>query len=105
VWGKVLYAEAIYTEKTSGKTDQEGHLLHYLLLTDENKLDINSEIIANGLARVEKRWDSNTDDDVLYKSLLGAQERARADRLNLWQYGDYPDSDEDREERNLRKKK
>jgi len=38
----------------------------------------------------------------MYKDFLKAQDFARSERINIWQYGDYPDSEEEREvERSL----
>jgi len=104
VSGRTLYAQEAYKEKLPSK-GKELQFLYHLLLTDEEKNNINKDLIAQGYARVEKfrrGADKRYDDEGLYSSFVEAEEYARTGRLNIWQYGDYPDSDEDREvERSL----
>jgi len=99
VWGKTLYAQEVYKERIPSKDQKEPQYLYHLTLLDEDKTDINIEMISRGYARVERKKER---DDPMYKDFLKAQDFARSERINIWQYGDYPDSEEEREvERSL----
>lgn len=52
--------------------------------------------MQEGLAKLEtrKRWTSREKKAAL-KSLKEFQEKAKKERLNIWQYGDVPSDDED----------
>jgi len=85
VWGKQLTAQIVYQSKDG---------VNHLLVRDENRNLINAELLENGLALLQKKK-KNEPNDNDYKVMLAAQETARGARLNMWQYGEAPDSEED----------
>jgi staphylococcal nuclease domain-containing protein 1 len=98
MWEKVLSAEQVYTEKAPGlkNTDwKDPQLIYHLIVTNnEEKINLNNTMIAQGHAKVQNLV---ADQDPFYTALEEIQEEARNKRLGIWQYGDYPDSDEEQE--------
>uniref|UniRef100_A0A6B2KX68 Uncharacterized protein n=1 Tax=Arcella intermedia TaxID=1963864 RepID=A0A6B2KX68_9EUKA len=82
VWDKTLNAQEVLKE-----TD-----FYHLILKDD-KVNVNIEMVASGLAKAEK----TNDDDAFIKQLNEAQDDAYNNRRGMWQYGYYPDSDEERD--------
>jgi staphylococcal nuclease domain-containing protein 1 len=98
MWEKELTAEQVFTEKAPGlkNTDwKDPQLIYHLIVTNnEDKLDLNKTMISQGHAKVQSLV---SDQDPYYTSLEEIQEEASRKRLGIWQYGDYPDSDEEQE--------
>jgi len=61
------------------------------LSNPETKQDIASTLIASGVVLVEKRREKRL--NKLMNEYLAAQEKARKNRVNLWQYGDFTEDD------------
>lgn len=88
VWGKTLVASIQGYE--AGKAQ--------LSLGDpEARMPINAALVTAGLARVERRRRQNK----YYEELQKEEAKAKVQRTMMWQYGDAPDSDDERQERNL----
>eukprot|EP01125_Pyxidicula_operculata_P008511 TRINITY_DN2851_c0_g1_i1.p1 TRINITY_DN2851_c0_g1~~TRINITY_DN2851_c0_g1_i1.p1 ORF type:complete len:1009 (+),score=324.55 TRINITY_DN2851_c0_g1_i1:75-3101(+) len=84
VWGKRLIAS------------QQGR--DGLILSDpEVKMPISAYMVTSGLARVQRKPRANK----FFEELQKEEEKAKKARLNIWQYGDAGDSDDEREERAL----
>jgi len=49
-------------------------------------------LVQNGFGRVQKKQYKNK----LYERLRKDEEKAKTSRLNLWEYGDIPDSDDEK---------
>jgi len=82
VWGKTLDA-TLYTDY-SGNTS--------LVIGDpQASITINGALVAEGLARTEKRRTGNQ----FFQALRQEEEKARRDHLNMWHWGDIPDSDDE----------
>jgi staphylococcal nuclease domain-containing protein 1 len=96
VWNKKLLATLVGQE---GRGHDE--ISHLLLGDPDTEQLINHIFVSEGLARVEKRRVDK--DNTVWKELQKEESQARHSRLNIWQYGDFPDSDEERLERNLLK--
>jgi len=58
----------------------------------ETAITINGALVSAGLARVERRRNGNQ----YFMALKQEEEKARKDHMNIWQYGDLPDSDDER---------
>jgi len=100
VWGKELHAQEVKKERIPSK-DKEPQYIHYLILFDDDKNNVNMEMISRGYARVT-RDKKIRDVEVTYNQYQEAEETAKKERFNIWQYGDYPDSEEERDvERSL----
>jgi staphylococcal nuclease domain-containing protein 1 len=97
LWDKVLYAEVAYTEKAGNAKDWKDPPLFYHLIVYEEKNDINQTLISLGHARVEK-VPHELAQDPYYQGLEELQEEAFSKRLAMWQYGYYPDSDEEQDD-------
>jgi len=83
VWGKTLTATSYKDYVTGGVT---------LVVGDPaTSITINGALVAAGLARTERRRAGNQ----FFQALKLEEEKARKDHLNMWQYGDIPDSDEE----------
>jgi len=85
VWGKTLVASI---------EQRDGERL-YLSLGDprpESEMVVNTEMVAAGLASVEKR--PRGYNQAMIAKLRSEQEKAKKERLNLWQYGDFEDDDD-----------
>jgi len=99
VSGRTLFALEAYKERLPSKDRKESKYLYHLLLMDEERNYINKELISQGYSRVEKfkrGAEKRYEDEGLYSTFLEAEEYARTERLNIWQYGDYlSESDED----------
>jgi len=84
VWGRTLNATCYTDYKTKEET---------LVIGDpETNITINGALVSAGLARTEKRRYNND----FFRTLKEEEDKARKDRLNIWQYGDLPDSDDER---------
>jgi len=98
MWEKVLTAEQVFTEKAPGlkNTDwKDPQLIYHLIVTNnEEKLNLNNTMISQGHGKIQSLV---ADQDPYYTTLEEIQEEARSKRLGIWQYGDYPDSDEEQE--------
>jgi staphylococcal nuclease domain-containing protein 1 len=98
MWEKTLSAEQVFTEKAPGlkNTDwKDPQLIYHLIVTNnEEKINLNNTMIAQGHAKVKNLVEEQ---DPFYTALEEIQEEARSKRLGIWQYGDYPDSDEEQE--------
>jgi len=82
VWDKQLVATVQFKEES----------VNYLSLGDpETKIPINAALVMSGLARVQKSRTRSA----FYERLKEEEEKARKARMNIWQYGDLPESDED----------
>jgi len=82
VWEKTLDA-TLYT-------DYNGN--HSLVVGDPKaSITINGALVAEGLARTEKRRTGNQ----FFQALKQEEEKARKDHVNMWQFGDIPDSDDE----------
>jgi staphylococcal nuclease domain-containing protein 1 len=93
LFDKTLFAEQVYTDKIAGFKDaKEAQYLYHLIIT-EDKVDLNKAMISHGQAKVEKVFDPI--DAPYYQALLELQKNARDERLGIWQYGDYPDSEDE----------
>jgi len=104
VWGKTLIAQEAYKDRIPTKDKKEAQYLYHLVLIDEEKTNINEELIFRGYVRTVKPKDRDRrhENEGMYSAFLKAENEARSDRLNIWQYGDYPDSEEERDvERSL----
>lgn len=83
VWGKTLSA-TLYTDNYTNTTS--------LVVGDpETNVTVNMALVSAGLAQTEKRRFGNQ----FFQGLKQEEEKARRDRLNLWQFGDIPDSDDE----------
>lgn len=73
-----------------------GTLLHVTLVAVDAEISINTLMVQEGLARVErkKRWGSR-DRQAALENLEKFQEEAKAARIGMWQYGDVQSDDED----------
>lgn len=110
VWGKTLLANIQYTEGEDSET-----VYHISLGDEETKTNINGALVIQGLARVESRRQTrivNKDfvstsylplSSFKYNVLQQEENKAKAGRLCIWQYGTIPDSDEDRQWANMLK--
>jgi len=82
VWGKTLTATL--------NQDRDGNPT--LVVGDPvASITINGALVAAGLARTERRRNPNA----FFAALVEEEEKARRDHLNIWQYGDIPDSDDE----------
>jgi len=88
VWGKTLIASI---------QGYEGGKAQLSLGDPEAKMPINAALVTAGLARVERRRRQNK----YYEALQKEEAKAKAQRTMMWQYGDAPDSEDERLERNL----
>ncbi|CAL9094210.1 unnamed protein product [Musa textilis] len=73
-----------------------GTVLMVTLVDVEAEFSINAAMLQEGLARLErkKKWDTREHKAVL-DNLEEFQEKAKRDRLNIWQYGDVQSDDEE----------
>lgn len=83
VWGKTL----------SAKTNYQDMKVPAVTLSDGTGVSVNSAILREGLASVNKRFAKRAGPQVA--AFQKDEEIARAARLNIFQYGDCYDSDED----------
>jgi len=94
VWKKTLLAtveEKAYQDKP----------IQLSLGDTQTRTPINFIMVKSGLARVERRRRQGK----YYERLQQEEHKAKATRLCIWQYGDLPDSDDEREENRLRNNK
>jgi len=89
VWGKTLVATS-YNDRFGG----EPGVTQLSLGDPGSKIFINAALVMSGLASVERRKRAND----FYQTLKAEEEKAKQQRLNIWQYGDLPDSDDERQE-------
>jgi len=86
VWDKSLVATVQFKEGQGNET------VSYLSLGDpETKIPINAALVISGLARVQKSRTKSA----FYERLREEEEKARKSRLNIWQYGDVSDEEEE----------
>lgn len=86
VWDKTLVATVQFKE------GQGADVVSYLSLGDpETKIPINAALVISGLARVQKSRTKSA----FYERLREEEEKARKSRLNIWQYGDVDDDDDE----------
>jgi staphylococcal nuclease domain-containing protein 1 len=73
-----------------------GPILFVTLVAVDSEISVNSAMVQEGLARMEKRkkWDSRERKAAL-DCLEKFQEEARTSRRRIWQYGDIESDDED----------
>jgi len=82
VWGKTLTATL--------NSDRDGNPT--LIVGDpQASITINGALVAEGLARTERRRNAGP----FFAILREEEDKARKDHLNIWQYGDIPDSDDE----------
>lgn len=81
VWDKELVATTQY---------REGDISYLSLGDPATKVPINAALVMAGLARVQRSRTRSA----FYDRLKEEEDKARKNRLNLWQYGDNYDSDE-----------
>jgi staphylococcal nuclease domain-containing protein 1 len=75
VWDKELVATVQYKEDN----------VSYLSVGDpDTKVPINASLVMNGLARVQRSRSRSA----FYDLLVEEQEKAKKNRVNMWQYGD-----------------
>ena len=88
-WGRQLVAKIVSRD--------ELNRLHVVLFDGESQQSINSQIVGEGLGRMDKKQSRgvSTNDDV--NNIRTAEDSARRQRLNLWRYGDIADDDSDDE--------
>ena len=95
-WGKDLKARL--------HGEDEGQILVTLYDADTDSPSINEKLVAEGLARIGKRYEvydivnrmGNSDSlGKLAKDLESAQNSARKSRKGMWVYGEIPEEDED----------
>ncbi|GAV82791.1 SNase domain-containing protein/TUDOR domain-containing protein [Cephalotus follicularis] len=84
---------------TSGgkvKGQGTGTVLVVTLCATDSEISINSAMVQEGIARMEKmkRWDSKERKKAL-ECLKKFQDEAKSDRRMIWQYGDVESDDED----------
>jgi staphylococcal nuclease domain-containing protein 1 len=85
--GKKLVAEVIYRDNG----------IPYLGLGHpESSIHVNAAIVRAGLARVDRRHRRFS--HPLFVHLREEEDKAKAAHVNIWQYGDAPDSDEDEDD-------
>lgn len=94
VWGKNLYATVPYTETNTDRiTGRKETTLHVTLVpVDDNKIFVNGVLVAEGLAKVDKK----ARNDKIIKYLRKEQESAFKNRYGLWEYGDDGSDDEEK---------
>jgi len=83
VWGKTLTATI--------NQDRDGNPTLVVGTDRETSITINGALVAAGLARTERRRTTNA----FFTALKEEEEKARRERVNIWQYGDIPDSDDE----------
>ncbi|KAG6481964.1 ribonuclease TUDOR 2-like [Zingiber officinale] len=73
-----------------------GNILMVTLVDVEGEFSINAAMLQEGLARLErkKRWDTRERKAAL-DNLEEFQEKAKKERLNIWQHGDVESDDEE----------
>ncbi|VAI01194.1 unnamed protein product [Triticum turgidum subsp. durum] len=85
-------------DTTGGKVKGQGTgpVLIVTLVDPETESSINAAMLEEGLARLErgKRWDTKERKTAL-ENLEQFQEKAKKERLRLWQYGDVESDEED----------
>ncbi|XP_062223213.1 ribonuclease TUDOR 1-like [Phragmites australis] len=93
------YRAMIEERDTSGgksKGQGTGNILIVTLVDAETETSINATMLEEGLARLErsKRWDTKERKTAL-QNLEQFQEKAKKDRLQIWQYGDVESDEEE----------
>ncbi|KAG8070849.1 hypothetical protein GUJ93_ZPchr0006g46436 [Zizania palustris] len=93
------YRAMIEERDTSGgksKGQGTGTILSVTLVDSETETSINATMLEEGLARLErsKRWDTRERKSAL-QNLEQFQEKAKKERLRLWQYGDVESDEEE----------
>jgi staphylococcal nuclease domain-containing protein 1 len=93
------YRAMIEERDTSGgksKGQGTGTILSVTLVDAETETSINAAMLEEGLARLErsKRWDTRERKTALQK-LEQFQEKAKKERLRIWQYGDVESDEEE----------
>ncbi|KAL5207587.1 hypothetical protein ABZP36_032022 [Zizania latifolia] len=93
------YRAMIEERDTSGgkcKGQGTGTILSVTLVDAETETSINATMLEEGLARLErsKRWDTRERKSAL-QNLEQFQEKAKKERLRLWQYGDVESDEEE----------
>ncbi|XP_047081605.1 ribonuclease TUDOR 1-like [Lolium rigidum] len=85
-------------DTTGGKSKGQGTGTVFIvtLVDAETESSINAAMLEEGLARLErsKRWDTNERKTAL-QNLEQFQEKAKKERLRLWQYGDVESDEEE----------
>jgi staphylococcal nuclease domain-containing protein 1 len=95
VWGHELVANP---------QSQEGNVTTLILGEPEGKVHVNAAMVRQGLGRVERRYEPYLQQ--LIDRLREEEQHARTNHLNMWQYGDIPDQEEedDYNKKNRRRK-
>ncbi|TVU29909.1 hypothetical protein EJB05_21500 [Eragrostis curvula] len=93
------YRAMIEERDTSGgksKGQGTGTVLNVTLVDAETETSINATMLEEGLARLErsKRWDTRERKAAL-QNLEQFQEKAKKERLRIWQYGDVESDEEE----------
>ncbi|GJM85124.1 hypothetical protein PR202_ga01548 [Eleusine coracana subsp. coracana] len=93
------YRAMIEERDTSGgksKGQGTGNVLIVTLVDAETETSINATMLEEGLARLErsKRWDTRERKTAL-QNLEQFQEKAKKERLRIWQYGDVESDEEE----------
>jgi staphylococcal nuclease domain-containing protein 1 len=93
------YRAMIEERDTSGgksKGQGTGTILIVTLVDAETETSINATMLEEGLARLErsKRWDTRERKAAL-QNLEQFQEKAKKERLQIWQYGDVESDEEE----------
>lgn len=70
---------------------KSGSLLHVTLLSADEKEDIGKELVEKGFVFVDPKREKKF--QKIVSEYLAAQESAKKQRLNLWQYGDVTEDD------------
>lgn len=76
---------------------REGGVLYLGVADEESGIHINTSMVRAGLARVTKRQ-RRFGEHPLWLKLKEEETAAKSEHLNIWQYGDAPDSDDDEDE-------
>jgi len=78
------------------KRDQD--LKHVSLGDEENSTHISAELVREGLARVDRYGpqSKNAEKPTEYQVLKATEAEAIKTHLNMWEYGELPDSDEEK---------
>jgi len=86
------YFKELVWEKTLDATLYTDYGNPSLVVGDPKaSITINGALVAEGLARTEKRRTGNQ----FFQALKQEEEKARKDHVNMWQFGDIPDSDDE----------
>eukprot|EP01120_Amphizonella_sp_Union-15-10_P010901 TRINITY_DN4527_c0_g1_i2.p1 TRINITY_DN4527_c0_g1~~TRINITY_DN4527_c0_g1_i2.p1 ORF type:complete len:1039 (-),score=264.52 TRINITY_DN4527_c0_g1_i2:95-3211(-) len=94
VWDKTLRANVQWREEPKSKDKKPA--VQILLGDPTTNLNINAELVKNGLARVDGRYYDTKNEQLnkVISNLMEAQDEALQQRINIWQYGDVGSDDE-----------